>query len=38
MLVDLGGQRVFVATGGRAHAPEAPLAVFLHGAGMDHSV
>jgi pimeloyl-ACP methyl ester carboxylesterase len=38
MLVDLDGQRVFVATGGRAHEPEAPLAVFLHGAGMDHSV
>ena len=38
MQVDLGGRRAFVATGGRAHAPGRPLAVFLHGAGMDHSV
>jgi pimeloyl-ACP methyl ester carboxylesterase len=38
MLVDLDGGHVFVATGGRAHHADAPLAVFLHGAGMDHSV
>ena len=38
MQVDLDGRPVFVATGGRPHAPGAPLAVFLHGAGMDHSV
>ena len=29
---------VFVATGGRAPDAGAPLVVFLHGAGMDHSV
>lgn len=38
MWVDLDGRRVFLATGGRAHAPADPPAVFLHGAGMDHSV
>jgi pimeloyl-ACP methyl ester carboxylesterase len=38
MQVDVDGRRVFVATGGRPHAADAPLAVFLHGAGMDHSV
>lgn len=29
---------VFASSGGRAHEPDAPLVVFLHGAGMDHSV
>jgi pimeloyl-ACP methyl ester carboxylesterase len=38
MQVDLDGRGVFVATGGRPHALDAPLAVFLHGAAMDHSV
>jgi pimeloyl-ACP methyl ester carboxylesterase len=38
MWVDLDGRQVFVAAGGRAHDSEGPLAVFLHGAGMDHSV
>jgi pimeloyl-ACP methyl ester carboxylesterase len=38
MQVDLDGAEVFLATGGRAHEPGRPLAVFLHGAGMDHSV
>jgi pimeloyl-ACP methyl ester carboxylesterase len=38
MRVDLDGRLVFVATGGRPHDPDAPLAVFLHGAGMDRSV
>jgi pimeloyl-ACP methyl ester carboxylesterase len=30
--------KVFAATGGRDSAASAPLVVFLHGAGMDHSV
>ncbi len=38
MQVDVDGRSVFVATGGRPHSAAAPLAVFLHGAGMDHSV
>ena len=38
MRVDLDGRQVFVATGGRAHDSDGPLVVFLHGAGMDHSV
>lgn len=38
MRVDLDGGQAFIATGGRAHDANAPLAVFLHGAGMDHSV
>jgi pimeloyl-ACP methyl ester carboxylesterase len=35
-LVD--GREAFAATGGRAFAPELPAVVFLHGAGMDHTV
>jgi pimeloyl-ACP methyl ester carboxylesterase len=35
-LVD--GKRVFAATGGRERRPAEPDIVFLHGAGMDHSV
>lgn len=38
MRVDLDGREVFVATGGREHDSDSPLAIFLHGAGMDHSV
>jgi pimeloyl-ACP methyl ester carboxylesterase len=38
MWVDVDGRRAFVATGGRPHRSDARLAVFLHGAGMDHSV
>lgn len=38
MWADVDGRRAFVATGGRPHCSDAPLAVFLHGAGMDHSV
>jgi pimeloyl-ACP methyl ester carboxylesterase len=32
------GRRVFAATGGRVFDPSLPAVVFLHGAGMDHSV
>ncbi len=38
MLIDIDGHPVFAATGGRDHDPALPLAIFLHGAGMDHSV
>ena len=38
MRIDVEGQSIFAATGGRAHEAGAPLIVFLHGAGMDHSV
>lgn len=32
------GRPVVGATGGRAHEPGRPLAVFVHGAGLDHTV
>ena len=32
------GKRVFASTGGRTFDPMLPAAVFLHGAGMDHTV
>ena len=32
------GKRVFAATGGRPFDPALPAAVFVHGAGMDHTV
>ncbi|HTS92517.1 MAG TPA: alpha/beta hydrolase [Stellaceae bacterium] len=32
------GKRVFAGTGGRPFDPDLPAAVFLHGAGMDHTV
>src|SRR5579859_6750723 len=32
------GKRVFAGTGGRAFDPALPAAVFVHGAGMDHTV
>ncbi len=32
------GRPVFGATGGRAHEAGRPLAIFIHGAGLDHSV
>jgi pimeloyl-ACP methyl ester carboxylesterase len=38
MLFEIDGREAFAATGGRNHDPELPLAIFLHGAGMDHSV
>lgn len=38
MIFQVGGKKVFAATGGQPVRPERPVAVFLHGAGMDHSV
>ncbi len=38
MIFDVDGKKVFAATGGQPVRPERPVAVFLHGAGMDHSV
>lgn len=38
MELRLRGKRVFAGTGGRAFDPALPTAVFLHGAGMDHTV
>lgn len=38
MQLTVDGSIVFAATGGRPHAAERPLAVFLHGAGLDHTV
>jgi pimeloyl-ACP methyl ester carboxylesterase len=38
MRLELDGRQVFAATGGKAHEPGQKLIVFLHGAGMDHSV
>ena len=38
MQFTIEGRPVFGATGGRAHEAGRPLAVFVHGAGLDHSV
>lgn len=38
MRVSVNGFETFVATGGRPFDPALPAIVFLHGAGMDHSV
>lgn len=38
MQLTVNGAQVFAATGGRTFDPSAPLIVFLHGGGMDHSV
>jgi pimeloyl-ACP methyl ester carboxylesterase len=38
MRLEIDNRRVFAGTGGAAHDPILPLIVFLHGAGMDHSV
>jgi pimeloyl-ACP methyl ester carboxylesterase len=38
MQFTIEGHAVFGATGGRAHEAGRPLAVFVHGAGLDHSV
>ncbi len=34
----IDGHSVFAATGGRSHEPGRPLALFVHGAGLDHTV
>ena len=38
MELTVAGQRVHAGTGGRAFDPDLPLVVFLHGAGLDHTV
>jgi len=38
MPFEIDGKFVFATTGGREHDLADPLAIFLHGAGMDHSV
>ncbi len=38
MIFDVDGHRVFAATGGQPVAGDRPAVLFLHGAGMDHSV
>jgi pimeloyl-ACP methyl ester carboxylesterase len=38
MQIGLDGRAVFAATGGQPVRPDHPAALFLHGAGMDHSV
>jgi len=38
MRLEVDGLSVFAGAGGKAHAPNRPLVVFIHGAGMDHSV
>ena len=38
MQFDVGGRAVFAATGGQPVRADRPAALFLHGAGMDHSV
>jgi len=37
MFIDVEGNQIYAATGGRPYDPEKPVAIFLHGAGMDHS-
>lgn len=38
MELSVEGQKVFAATGGRPFDPSKPAVVFVHGAGMDHTV
>ena len=38
MELQVGGKRVFAATGGRPFDPALPAAVFIHGAGMNHTI
>ena len=38
MRLDVDGSETFVGTGGRDFDPALPAVVFLHGAGMDHTV
>lgn len=38
MELRIGARRVFAATGGREFDPALPTVVFIHGAGMDHTV
>ena len=38
MIVELGGRAVYIYTGTRALDPARPTVLFVHGAGMDHTV
>lgn len=38
MKLPVGGEPVFAATGGRGFDPQLPALLFIHGAGMDHTV
>ena len=38
MRLEVDGRQVFAATGGRAFNPAGPAVLFVHGAGMDHTV
>ncbi len=38
MIVDVDGQSTYVYTGGEEHRADAPAAVFIHGAAMDHTI
>jgi pimeloyl-ACP methyl ester carboxylesterase len=38
MRIEVNGSETYVATGGKSFDPVPPVIVFLHGAGMDHSV
>jgi pimeloyl-ACP methyl ester carboxylesterase len=38
MELNVGGKTVFAATGGRDFDPALPAVIFVHGAGMDHTV
>jgi pimeloyl-ACP methyl ester carboxylesterase len=38
MELEVAGARIFAATGGKPFDPKQPLLVFVHGAGMDHTV
>ena len=38
MHFSVAGHQTFAATGGRGHVPGQPWVVFVHGAGMDHTV
>jgi len=37
MLLEVDGHQTYAATGGRPFDPAKPAAIFIHGAGMDHS-
>ncbi|MGB1538626.1 MAG: alpha/beta fold hydrolase [Pseudomonadales bacterium] len=38
MKIEVAGETVFYGTGSGAHRPEQPAVIFIHGAGMDHTV
>jgi pimeloyl-ACP methyl ester carboxylesterase len=38
MELSVDGKRVFAATGGKPFNPDLPVVIFIHGAGMDHTV